>query len=62
MACGIDAPLILTKGGKDAAAAAYAKENGIKSGYIMGGTTLIADKTAKNIFSMAASDTIKIVK
>ena len=61
LACGIDAPLILTKGGKDSAAANYTKAQGIKDGIILGGPTLIPDKVVRNVFSMSADDTI-IVK
>jgi putative cell wall-binding protein len=43
-------PLVLTQTGKHAAAMTYASENDIQSGYVMGGSMLISDDTAKAIF------------
>jgi putative cell wall-binding protein len=62
LACGIDAPLILVKGGKDADAAKYTKAQGIKTGYVLGGTGLIPDRVVRNVFSMATADPITIIK
>ena len=62
LACGIDAPLILVKGGKDSDAAKYTTAQGIKTGYIMGGAGLIPDRVVRKVFSMAAEDTITIIK
>lgn len=42
-------PLILTANNYEAAAAAYAAENGIHSGTVLGGASLISDETTKNI-------------
>ncbi|MBQ2879767.1 MAG: cell wall-binding repeat-containing protein, partial [Anaerotignum sp.] len=61
LAYNVDGPLVLTQNGKQAAAKAYADENGIKGGYVMGGTMLIADDTVRDIFGMDADD-IVIVK
>ena len=43
------APLILTKDGKSEAPN-YTKANGITSGYVLGGSGLISDGFAQNIF------------
>ncbi len=51
LAMTMDAPLILTKTDKQAAAKAYVQANNIKSGAVLGGASLINDKTAKDIFS-----------
>ncbi len=59
LAATINAPLILTATGDEAQAAAYAKEEGIKSGYVLGGSALINDKAVKKIFSMDSGDKIK---
>ena len=60
LAYAMKAPLVLTASGKEAAAAAYAKEQGIGSGVILGGSGLISDKTVRTIFQMKSSDIIKI--
>ncbi len=59
LAATINAPLILTATGDEAQAAAYAKEEGIKDGYVLGGSALISDKAVKKIFSMSSGDKIK---
>ena len=53
-------PLVLTASGKEAAAAAYAKEQGITSGVILGGSGLISDKAVRTIFQMQSGDVIKL--
>ena len=50
LAMTMDAPLILTKTGKQAAAKTYMQTNGINSGAVLGGASLIDDATAKDIF------------
>ena len=60
LAYAMKAPLVLTASGKEAAAAAYAKEQGITSGVILGGSGLISDKAVRTIFQMQSGDTIKI--
>ena len=60
LAYAMKAPLVLTASGKESAAAAYAKEQGITSGVILGGSGLISDKTVRTIFQMQSGDTIKI--
>ena len=57
----MDAPLIITNDSAIAAAAAYAEENGVKSGAVLGGTTLISDASVRTFFQMDAEDEI-IVK
>ncbi len=59
LAATINAPLILTATGDEAQAAAYAKEEGIKRGMVLGGPALINDKAVKKIFSMSSGDKIK---
>ena len=46
----VGAPLILTKAGKEAAAAKYVSDNGITGGYALGGTAVLPDKTVEKIF------------
>ena len=53
-------PLLLTYGGKEKAAAGYCKERDIQSGYVMGGTAVLKDKTVKTVFSMTAEDKIAV--
>ncbi len=59
LAATINAPLILTATGDEAQATAYAKEEGIKDGYVLGGSALINDKAVKKIFSMGSGDKIQ---
>ncbi len=47
-----NAPLILTKTDKQTAAKAYMQTKGISSGAVLGGASLINDKTAKDIFGV----------
>ena len=47
-----DAPLVLTAPYKEAAAQAYAKENGITNGSVLGGTMLIDDPVVRKIFGL----------
>ena len=54
LAMTMDAPLILTKTGKQAAAKGYMQANGITSGVVLGGASLIDDATAKDIFGATA--------
>lgn len=50
LAMNMDAPLILTRTGKESAAMVYANENSIHKGAVLGGDILINDKTAGNVF------------
>ena len=60
LAYAMKAPLVLTASGKEAAAAAYTKEQGITSGVIFGGSGLISDKAVRTIFQMQSGDVIKL--
>ncbi len=60
LAYAMKAPLVLTASGKEAAAAAYAEEQGITSGVIFGGSGLISDKAVRTIFQMQSGDIIKL--
>ncbi len=53
-------PLLLATSGKADQAAAYAKANGIKTGAVLGGPTLINDAAVKTIFQMGANDKIVV--
>ena len=50
LANAMGAPLLLTNSGKEAIANAYIEETAIDGGYILGGTAVITDKTAKAVF------------
>lgn len=52
LAISLDAPLVLTKTGKEAVAKDYVTSEGIKYGKVLGGAALIDDNTAKNIFGV----------
>ncbi|MBQ2928344.1 MAG: cell wall-binding repeat-containing protein [Oscillospiraceae bacterium] len=53
LAHSMDAPLILTNGGKQAPAVAYGKEAGLATGAVLGGPKLITDSVAKAVFQMS---------
>ena len=46
----IGAPLILTRAGKEKAAADYISESGITGGYVLGGTAVLPEKTVNKVF------------
>lgn len=50
LAVNLDAPLILTRTGKEAAAKEYASANGIHKGIVIGGPGLISNAAAGNVF------------
>ena len=54
----LGAPLILTANGDEAAAVEYATAANVKSGFVLGGPSLIDDPVARAIFSMDAGDSI----
>ena len=54
------APLLLTREGGEEAAEEYLKAHGIQSGYAMGGTAVLKDKTVKTVFSMSNEDNIAV--
>ena len=53
------APLLLTNSGKEEIANAYIVENGIEGGYVLGGSAVIADETAKAVFGLSEEAVIK---
>lgn len=50
LALSLDAPLILTETGKETHAASYVISNGIRSGVVLGGESLISDNSVQLIF------------
>ena len=48
----IGAPLILTKPGKESAAAEYVSRTGINGGYVLGGTAVLPEKTVNKVFGI----------
>ena len=55
----MNAPLVLTKDGGAAAAAAYVAEKVITSGYVLGGDGALANETVVEVFSLESADEIK---
>lgn len=49
----LGAPMILTSTGHEASAVSYTAKLNIRSGYVLGGTGLISDRTAEKIFSVS---------
>ena len=59
LAAALNAPLVLTKDSGAAAAAGYVAENGIASGYVLGGDGALADETVVEVFALENADAIK---
>ena len=55
-----NAPMILAAPYKEAAAQEYAKINGINSGYVLGGSTLIPDESVRLIFGLDGTTNIVV--
>ena len=55
LAHALKAPLLLASTGYESAAAEYIEKNDINTGYVLGGTAVLADETAKLVFSLDAS-------
>ncbi len=55
LAYAMGAPLLLVNAGKEADANGYVNQNGIQTGYILGGTGVISDDTARTVFGLAGS-------
>lgn len=55
LAYSLKSPLILTATGKESVAVSYATSVGIKNGYVLGGTGLISDATARKIFDLPSN-------
>ena len=51
-------PLILTKEGSESIALRYAEDNGITSGYALGGTAVLSDGVVRVVFQMTKSSDI----
>ena len=58
----MDAPLILTATGSEAAAKAYVQGNGIKAGSVLGGEGLIGDEVAMTLFDATSVEVIRVNK
>ena len=48
----VGAPMLLTRAGKEAVASAYVAESGVTGGYVLGGTTVLAEKTVNKVFGI----------
>ncbi len=59
LAAALNAPLVLTKDSGADAAAGYVAENGIASGYVLGGDGALADETVVEVFALENADAIK---
>ena len=59
LAAALNAPLVLTKDGGASAAAGYVAENGIASGYVLGGDGALADETVVEVFALESAAEIK---
>jgi putative cell wall-binding protein len=56
----LKAPLILTRDISKSYAVEYAVDGGVKMGVVLGGPTLIADETVKEIFGLLETDKIAV--
>ena len=54
----LNAPLLLTSSGYESTAAEYIETNDINAGYVLGGTSVLSDDTAKLVFGLDSNDTI----
>jgi len=52
------APLLLTNAGAEDAANGYVTANGIDSGYVLGGTLVVSDETAREVFGLSENTVI----
>jgi putative cell wall-binding protein len=57
----LGAPLLLTKAGSESIANEYIEEIGISSGYVLGGSAVMTDETARLVFGLN-SDTVIVSK
>lgn len=60
LANAIGGPLLLSRNGRTNYAADFAESTGIKSGFVLGGKTLISDDDARTIFQMGADGEILV--
>ena len=56
LAMSMNAPLILTTDSRKDAALSYTTENGISQGKVLGGASLISNKTAMEILNLESVD------
>ena len=61
LAAYMNAPLLLVRDDKVAITEKYSKAAGIKSGVVLGGSTLVSDKSVRTIFEMEDADEIYVV-
>jgi putative cell wall-binding protein len=61
LAAYMNAPLLLVRDDKVAITEKYSKAAGIKSGVVLGGSTLVSDKSVRTIFEMEEADEIYVV-
>ena len=54
----IKSPLILTRDNDADATASYMKSKGIKTGYVLGGTSVLSDSLVRKLYAMRSSDKI----
>ena len=54
----INAPLILTRDNDANATASYLKSKGIKTGYVLGGTSVLSNSLVKKVYNMKSKDSI----
>ena len=59
LAAALNAPLVLTKDGGTAAAAAYVAKEAITGGYVLGGDGALTDATVVEVFALESADEIK---
>ena len=60
LAFSLDAPLLLTMTGQEAAAVEYVGQEEMNCGAVLGGTGLIGDDTARSIFRMEAGESLLV--
>ena len=59
LAAALNAPLVLTKDGGVSAAAGYVADNGIASGYVLGGDGALTDEAVVEVFGLGSAAEIK---
>ena len=52
LAYAMKSPLLLASSGYESAAAEYIAKNNINTGYVLGGTSVLSDETAKHVFGL----------
>ena len=54
--------MLLVESGKEAAAAEYVAENGIKRGVVFGGAGRITDESVRTVFDLPADAEIELIR